>query len=84
MSETVKKYFLVLGGFLGFLLTLVIGLAVKNEMIVVLQNAVIGCVIGGFLAKILQCIIELHIEAIKKQNLSKEVSLDEGKPKGTH
>ncbi len=84
MSETVKKYFLVLGGFFVFLLTLVTGLVVKNEMIVVLQNAVVGCIIGGLLAKVLQYIIEIHLETIRKQTFGKEVSLDKEGSKETH
>lgn len=83
MNGIVQKYFLIVGGFWGFTLTLIVGFLAKNEMVIVLQNASVGCIVGAFLGKLLQWVIEIHRASIKDsfEPVSKESvsEFEEGK-----
>jgi hypothetical protein len=45
------KYFLLIGGFSGFLIAFAAGLAAENDLSVVLRNAMVGCMCGAFLLR---------------------------------
>ncbi|MEA3213579.1 MAG: hypothetical protein QOE70_6636 [Chthoniobacter sp.] len=45
------KYFLLIGGFCGFLTVFASGIAAGNDLSSVLSNATIGCLGGAFLMR---------------------------------
>ncbi len=45
------KYFLLLGGFCGFLVVFASGIAAGNDLSHVLRNATIGCLFGALLLR---------------------------------
>jgi hypothetical protein len=45
------KYFLLIGGFCGFLIAFASGVAAGNDLAYVLRNATIGCVGGALLLR---------------------------------
>lgn len=45
------KYFLLIGGFSGFLIAFAAGVAAENDLSIVLRNAMIGCMCGAFLLR---------------------------------
>ena len=45
------KYFLLIGGFCGFLVVFASGIAAGNDISYVLRNATIGCLCGALLLR---------------------------------
>lgn len=45
------KYFLLIGGFGGFLMVFASGIAAGNDLSIVLRNATIGCLCGAILLR---------------------------------
>ena len=45
------KYFLLIGGFSGFLIAFAAGVAAENDLSIVLRNAMVGCMCGAFLLR---------------------------------
>lgn len=47
------KYFLLLGGFAGFILVLLAGFYAGNRPVIALRDAAVGCVVGSMLFRLL-------------------------------
>lgn len=45
------KYFLLIGGFFGFLIVFASGLAAGNDISITVRNATVGCVCGAMLMR---------------------------------
>ena len=62
MSTNAKKYYLVLGGFVGFLLTFILGILTQKDPLTNMLHATISCVVGTMLMNVLFFVIYLHDE----------------------
>jgi hypothetical protein len=60
MNRDFQKYFLILGGFIGFCSTLVVGIYGAQEPLINLLHATGGCVAGFFATKLLIFVMRLH------------------------
>jgi|GEM_PF-3021169 hypothetical protein len=60
MNVDLKKHYLILGGFVGFLLTFVLGIVTQKEPIVNMLHATLGCIVGALLTQLLLFVIYLH------------------------
>ncbi len=58
------KYFLLLGGFAGFLIVFVSGLAAGNEISHVLRNATIGCLCGALLLRGFRLLLQHQVRQV--------------------
>jgi len=58
------KYFLLIGGFCGFLIVFASGIAAGNEFGAVLRNASIGCVCGAFLLRGFRALLALQLRQL--------------------
>lgn len=45
------KFFLLIGGFFGFLIVFASGISAGNDLSIVLRNASIGCICGALLMR---------------------------------
>lgn len=72
-----SKFFIALGGFLGFCLTFASGMLAGNDASSVLRDASIGCVICAFLMKLLMNVIHNSVEAaMQKKAMEKRKELE--------
>lgn len=71
MASGSNKFYLVFGGFLGFVLALVGGLWIGNTFAIVLRNASIGCVVGALLGKGFEFVLAKNIAEAKREQLYK-------------
>lgn len=60
MNVDSKKHYLILGGFVGFLLTFILGIMTQKEPIVNILHATFGCIVGTLLMQLLLFVIYLH------------------------
>ena len=60
MNIEVKKHYLILGGFVGFLLTFILGIFFQKEPLTNMLHATLGCIVGTLLTQMLLFVIYLH------------------------
>lgn len=60
MTTETQKLCLLLGGFIGFILTFCIGIYTHQELLYNLLHATIGCIVGTVLIKLLLFIVQIH------------------------
>ncbi|HCJ12051.1 MAG: hypothetical protein A2Y14_02040 [Verrucomicrobia bacterium GWF2_51_19] len=80
--EKINKYFLVLGGFLGFILTFIVSFSVDNDIVTVVRNSTIGCIVGAVLTRFLEMIFwsAVRSSSARKQQDQKTFEEVEAKP----
>lgn len=57
-----SKFFIALGGFIGFALTFASGMIAGGDIANVLRDASIGCLICGFLIKMLMSVVHSNVQ----------------------
>lgn len=75
------KYFMLLGGFLGFVLTFAAGVLADAELWVALVNSSLGCVVGAYLMKIFRKVVASSVREVvleRHRNKSQEALPMEG------
>ena len=60
MNVDLKKHYLILGGFVGFLLTFILGIVTQKEPLINMLHATLGCIVGALLTQLLLFVIYLH------------------------
>ena len=73
MNIEVKKHYLILGGFVGFLLTFILGIFSQKEPLTNMLHATLGCIVGTLLTQTLLFVIYLHKNS-EEERLSNEQS----------
>jgi len=73
MNIEIKKHYLILGGFVGFLLTFILGIFFQKEPLVNMMHATLGCIVGTLLTQMLLFVIYLHRSG-DEEHLSKSQS----------
>lgn len=68
------KYSLLLGGFFGFSLTLLVSFITDGTTIDIISDASIGCVVGAILMRIFLFIVELSLKSLQSQEKLKDLS----------
>lgn len=70
------KFFMLLGGFLGFLAVMSAGLLAGSDPWLVLLNASIGCVIGAILFRVFRSVVSNSVKeiVIQKHRAAAEAS----------
>ncbi|MCX7713000.1 MAG: hypothetical protein N2035_04960 [Chthoniobacterales bacterium] len=58
------KYFMLLGGFLGFVLTFSAGILAQADLWVALMHSSLGCVIGAFLMKVFRKVVASSVREV--------------------
>jgi hypothetical protein len=61
------KYFLLIGGFFGFLIVFASGIAAGNELGAALRNASIGCVCGALLMRGFRALLAHQLRQLATQ-----------------
>ena len=64
-----SKFFIALGGFLGFALTFASGMLAGGDAANVLRDASIGCLICGFLMKTLMSVIHSNVQTAMQNRM---------------
>lgn len=72
------KYFLLLGGFCGFLVVFASGAAAGNDLSSVLRNATIGCLCGALLMRGFRMLLEHQLRQVREQAEASEETTAEG------
>lgn len=79
------RYFLLLGGFIGFASVLVASFYAGNRPALALRDAAIGCVVGGMLFRILHSAFIAGLKARLQERAKLEASLagdhEDGNPR---
>jgi hypothetical protein len=73
------KYFLLIGGFLGFVVVLVSGVYAGNSLVVVLRDACVASIVGGLLFRILHA---AFVSGIRSRILERSQMKTEPDPDG--
>ena len=68
-----SKFFIALGGFLGFTLTFASGILAGGHASDVLRDATIGCLICGLLVKMLMSVIHSNLQTAMQQRIRKKM-----------
>lgn len=71
------RFFLVLGGFAGFLLAFVLSLAAGADAVVLLRNAAIGCFVGGSLVLVFLHVLYHLIRQAKRSRRRRRLAAEE-------
>ena len=61
------KYFMLLGGFIGFMIVMVAGVMGGSELWMVVFHASIGCVVGAFLFRIFRKVVARSVREVAMQ-----------------
>lgn len=61
------KYFLLVGGFLGFVAAFASGISAGNDFTDVLCNSAIGCLCGAFLARGFRMLLNHQLRQVATQ-----------------
>lgn len=64
-----SKFFIALGGFLGFALTFASGMLAGGDTADVLRDASIGCLICAILMKLLMSVIRSNVQAAMQRRM---------------
>ncbi len=75
------KFYLSIGGFLGFSIALASGLLAGNEVVIVLRDSSIGCLIGAVLLRRFLSVIQSSISSAKLEKGKDTDSIDDN-PEG--
>ena len=73
------KFFLLLGGFVGFVLSYVASWNADNSAAQVLRDAVIGCLAGATLFRGLHVMLMLTLRSHVAQQMAQERTLNTGR-----
>ena len=79
MDINFKKYYLILGGFIGFLFTFILGVFTAKEPLTNMLHASFGCIVGAVLMQILLFVIYLHGSREEENTKQKPQSIDNKK-----
>lgn len=77
MNVDLKKHYLILGGFVGFLLTFILGIITQKEPIINMLHATLGCIVGALLTQLLLFVIYLHKTDEEKNSQSTQHLIDD-------
>ena len=61
------KYFMLIGGFIGFIVAMVAGIWSGNELWMVVFNSSIGCLTGAFLFRIFRKVVAGSVRQVAMQ-----------------
>lgn len=61
------KYFLLVGGFCGFVIVFASGIAAGNDFSDVLRNAAVGCLAGAFLMRGFRMLLTYQLRQVTAQ-----------------
>ncbi len=70
------KYFLLVGGFCGFLIVFASGIAAGNDLSTVLCNATIGCLCGAFLMRGFRHLLTHQLRQVTAQQSEAQISTE--------
>ena len=66
-----KKYLIVIGGFIGFTLCFISGIYSGNDITLVIRNASIASVVSAILMKVFIKIVEFNMHVARMENMEK-------------
>lgn len=67
-SEVLKsKYPIAMGGFFGFTIAVFIGYFVGNDIMTILSNASVSCVVCAFLMRFFLRLLDANVSLVRKQ-----------------